>query len=146
MTDLNIDWENIFVNNFLVERVRDRSLFELRSLKRRKDFFNKMCHNYLDMLICDYVLKLPSFQIDMEINAIKTILVKYGAKDNCYFMSHNEDSNDKIIAIENGLEICRSHSMPVFLICTENLVFFHGHYDGKNTPEFILSRNQKNLI
>jgi hypothetical protein len=141
MMHLNIDWDEILVNNFLVDRVSDRSLFELRSQKKRKSFFGKMCHDYENMLINEYIVKIQNFHADIRRYSIKNILLKYGAKENCYIMSCDEEKV-KIISIEKGIEICCSYSdsMPIFLICTEKLVFFHGHYDGMRTPDFILFR------
>jgi hypothetical protein len=146
MAQSGINWEEVLVNNFLTERIRDRSLFELRSQKKRKDFFSKMCHDYEDRLIRDYMIKLPSFHGNEEIITIKKILAQNGAKKNCYVMSYCERDDGKVVPIEDGIQVCRTCLMSNFLICTEDLVFFQGEFEGSYPPRFILYRGDRKKV
>ncbi|MDR0247853.1 MAG: hypothetical protein LBI16_05630 [Burkholderiales bacterium] len=113
MAQAEIDWEEVFVNNFLKKESVERALFLLRSPKKRRDFFQRV-HP-----ITDYRVDVPR----KEALSIEEILKKYGAKDSCYVLTGSGSLDKKIVSLEEGLEY-GYRVWETFLICTENLVLW----------------------
>ena len=47
--------EKIFVNNFIVKRLRDRVLYELSSCKHREKAIDRFSHNIDDIIIYENI-------------------------------------------------------------------------------------------
>ena len=135
MPQSTIDWEEVLVSNFFDEKVRERSLFELRSKKKRRNFFNKIA------LIPNYMTEIPKFHPDEEVSALIKILEKYGAKRSCYAISSSNRNDRRILSIKEGIDmIYNNYALTDFLIFTENLAVFQCESGGYRPSRFILYR------
>jgi hypothetical protein len=133
------DIEKIFVETFVVKNKRDRSLFELNSKKKRKDFFSKLCHRYDQIIDSRYTTKLPSPNSSSE--HIHQILKKYGAGKDCYLLSYFKDLDRKTMLLSEALEQRVGRGMPNIVICNPNkLAYFEAEQEVGSPPRFIIKK------
>jgi hypothetical protein len=129
--------ENIFVETFIVKGKRERSLIELKSKEKRRNFFNKLCHRYQDLIDMRWSIKIPVPNSDST--TIYDRLLKNGAGNNCYVMSYFQELDQEKLPIKEALIQCIGRGMPSIIICTPNeLAYFEAEQESGPPPRFML--------
>ena len=131
------DIEKIFIETFVVKNKRDRSLFELNSKKKRRDFFSKLSHRYDEIIDLRYTTKIPSPNSSSEY--IHQILKKHGAGKDCYLLSYFNELDRKMMLLSEALEQCVGRGMSSIVICIPNkLAYFEAEQEVGPPPRFII--------
>jgi len=131
--------ENIFVETFIVKGKRERSIFELKSKKKRRDFFSKLCHRYQEIIDMRWSIKIQTPNSDST--TIYDRLLKNGAGNSCYVMSYFQELDREKLPTKEALIQCIGHGMPSIIICTPNeLAYFEGEQDSGPPPRFMLKK------
>jgi hypothetical protein len=73
--------EVVIVNRFFSKRLKDRVVHELTSGKKRVEALNRLCHDYKNTLIPEYMFEIQSPNSDYQ--EIASLLQKQGAPNEC---------------------------------------------------------------
>lgn len=133
----NNSTETQFVETFVLKNKRERSIFELRSKRKRINFFNKLCHRYDEIFDARLMAAIPPPNSDSD--AIYRLLVNEGAGRDCYLMSHYEELDGKTMLLAEALHSCVGCGMPSVVICDPiQLAYFEAEQEVGPPPRFIL--------
>lgn len=136
---MNKEYEEMVLKNFFNSRIQDRIIYELSSEKKRKNALNRLCHNYRDVLIQDYMIKIPKPNSDY--NVIANLLIAYGAKDNCYVISYNNEIDGQYLPLILALKKVVGYGMPSIISCLPNkLLYFESEQEYGSPARFILKK------
>lgn len=126
-----------FVKTFILKNKRERSIYELKSKKKRRDFFSKLCHRYNEIIDPRFMIKIePPNSSSMD---IFQVLRKEGAGENSYLMSFLDELDGKKMSLSEALENCVGIGMPSIVICTpEKLAYFEAEQEAGSPPRFLL--------
>lgn len=131
--------EEIIVKSFFNKRLQDRILFELASTKKRKDAIGRLSHNYVELLNDKYMIEIPkpnSYYVD-----IIKLLKQYGAKEECYVISYNENIDGKSLPLLEAMKNSVGFGMPSIISCIPGkLAYFEAEQVMGVPPRFILRR------
>ncbi len=129
--------EKEFVEAFVLKKKRERSIFELNSKKKRREFFSKLCHRYDNIIDSRYMTKLKAPNSNSK--DIYQILMKEGAGKNCYMLSYFEDLDGKTMPLTEALDNCVGRGMPSVVICDPGkLAYFEAEQETGSPPRFLL--------
>lgn len=132
--------EKIIVNSFFNKRFQDRVLFELSSIKKRKDAIGRLSHNYIDVLNDKYMIAIPKPNSDSY--EIAELLKKYGAGDTCYVISFYEDIDGKHLPLPYALEKAVGSGMPTLISFIPNkLAYLECEQEYGSPPRYILKKD-----
>lgn len=84
---------DLFIKNFISKDRRERSEFELKGLKKRGKFINRLNHSWDEILDMRFISKIPSV-ID-EYEYVKKEL-KIKDADLCYVISNYDDVDGQV--------------------------------------------------
>jgi len=130
--------EEQFVNIFVQTNRRVRCLFELGSPKRRRDFLNRLCHDYETVFDERYLVELAKPNSDVE--ALEKILTPNGAGKICRVISFCEELDGKEMNLSEALRLSIGYGFPSVLICTPSLAYFEAEQLQGPPPRFILRK------
>jgi hypothetical protein len=100
---------------------------------------NRLCHNYGHVLIQDYMIKIPKPNSDY--NEIANLLKSYGAKDNCYVISYNNEIDGQYLPLILALKKAVGYGMPSIISCLPNkLLYFESEQEYGSPARFILKK------
>jgi len=132
--------EEIIVKSFFNKRLRDRVLFELTSVKKRKHAIGRLCHSYMDVLDDKYMMEIP--KPNSNFNEIVGLLKKYGSGDACYVISYYEDIEGKYLPLSYALEKAVGLGMPSIISCIPNkLAYLECEQVYGSPPRYILKKD-----
>lgn len=122
------DIEGKIVSAFFVDIKKERALFELSSLKKRK-YFIWGIHRYLDKR---YVQKITQSVDSYQI--IYDILKGYGAPKDCYMMEVNDENDGKFVSLEYALKKA-VHYGPALISCIHGKLAYVEGEPGIGAPD-----------
>ena len=137
---MNKKYEELIVKNFVIKRIQYRMNYELTSVKKRTDALSRLCHNYDIVFIKEYMVELskPNSEYIDIVNTLKS----YGAKDNCYSISFNEDIDGQYLPLKFALEKAVGFRMPSIISCIPNkLIYFESEQCYGFPARFILIKH-----
>ncbi len=128
-----------FVKTFVLRKKRERSIYELKSKKKRKDFFSNLCHRYNEVIDSRFMTKIET--PNSSSSDICQILRKEGAGKNCYLLSYFEELDGRRMPLSQALDDCVGIGMPSIVICSpEKLAYFEAEQEAGPPPRFILKK------
>lgn len=131
------DIEIKFVQTFVLKNKRERSIYELHSKKKRREFFHKLCHDYNEIIDSRFMRKLDP--PNSNSNDIRQILQKEGAGKSCYVLSHFEEIDGIRMPLSEALDNCVGGGMPSIVICSpKKLAYFEAEQEVGPPHRFIL--------
>lgn len=131
--------EIAFVESFVLKNKRERSIFELNSKKKRKNFFSKLCHRYNDIIDNRFMTELSA--PNSNYSEIYRLLMEEGAGRDCYLISYFEELDGKRIPLAQALKNCVGGGMPSIVICDPGkLAYFEAEQQAGPPPRFLLKK------
>jgi len=135
---MDILYEQAVVKNYFVKHYQERVIFELSNKKKRRNAFDRLCHNYDELLDNRFMEKC----IESNYLEIYRILKSYGASDSCYVLSYNSLIDGKYMELDKALKIAVGYGMPSLIVCESNkLAYFEAEQVQGAPPRYILRRN-----
>lgn len=122
-----------FVRTFVIKERQERALFELASHNKRGQFFNKLCHDFEQILDDRFMttVKEPIF------NELKS----YGAPKNCYVMSWGE-LDGRTLPLFDALDEIIGFGFPSLVLCIpRKLAYFEAEQEKGPSPRFLLRKD-----
>lgn len=110
-----------FVHHFVVKALRERSLAELNSPKKRAQFINRLNHNW------DTVLdrrKVHHVSKDQDNRDQIRRLAGFADNELCYVISHYDDCDDQFLPFGEMLKLNYGRGLATLLIHTSGDRFF----------------------
>ena len=142
-TDLSQDQvEELFVQKFVLQDRRERSLFELRSLKKRRKFFDKI----YDKSILDernIIVLGDEFKSKFQSTMLLKLLTDQKIKEKCYLMSAVTELDRVYVSVNDGVDRFLQCYFGTVLVCGENLALVHGEKANAHSPFWLLANNKK---
>jgi hypothetical protein len=131
--------EAVIVNRFFSKRLKGRVVHELTSGKKRVEALNRLCHDYKNTLIPEYMFEIQSPNSDYQ--EIASLLKKQGAPNECYVISWNEEVDGKHLPLNEALKKVVGFGMPSIVSCIEGkLAYFEAEQESGSPPRFIIKR------
>jgi hypothetical protein len=131
--------EAVIVNRFFSKRLKDRVVYELTSGKKRVEALNRLCHDYKNTLIPEYMFEIHSPNSDYH--EIASLLKKQGAPNECYVISWNEEVDGKHLPLNEALKKVVGFGMSSIVSCIEGkLAYFEAEQESGSPPRFIIKR------
>lgn len=128
--------EEKFVKNFVVKDKRERILYELNSLKKRREGIRRICLSGYDN---KFIVFQDSKLSDEELFAEAKKFIDVNKE--CYVIADSSDDGKFMPFKEAFANMCE-HEMSYVIICSENLVLFGEEYEVPNHPcRFILRKD-----
>lgn len=132
--DRNI--EDIFLNNFIDKRIRDRIRFELNKEEKRIYAISRFCHRTEDIIIKSNILTSNK---KLKYEEILKLLRKYGAQKNCYVISSDSEIDGKTMTLDEALDTCHGLGMPSIIICIpDHLAYIECEQEQGPADKYIL--------
>jgi hypothetical protein len=97
----NIETIDLFIKNFIQKDKRSRSEFQLKNIKKRSGFVDRLNHKWADLLDMRYLSQI----VDAE-NFIKNVQLELNIKNNdsCYIISNFNDLDNKVMDFKIAFE------------------------------------------
>jgi hypothetical protein len=129
--------EIAFVNTFVLKIKRERSIFELNSMKKRRDFFSKLCHTYNQIIDSRFMTKIDTPNSNPK--GILQMLINEGAGVDCYLLSYFDNLDRRRMPLSEALDKCVGIGMPSIVICNpEKLAYFEAEQEAGSPPRYLL--------
>lgn len=134
------EYEELFVKAFINKISQDRVIFELSSVKKRRDALSRLTQPSINGLCEKYLIEIQKPNSDYI--KIMDLLKKNGAGDSCYAISFHQDIDGKHLPLSYALENAVCFGMPSLILCIPNkLVYFEGEQCYGPPPRYILKRD-----
>ena len=131
--------EDAFVRAFVLSNRRNRALFELKSAKKRIDFFQKLCHRSDTVLVGRFMHPIPPS--DSAPQRLYALLRANGAPEHCYVMSYDWELDGLELPLVEALESAVGSGMPSILSCIPSkLAYFEAEQEVGAPPRYLLTR------
>lgn len=132
-----MNYEAIFVKNFIQKRLQERIIYELNSKKKRLNAVSRFCHNTLDTINKDIIfLKSNNITVNNTIKNVKSLTnSNFG-----YIISYDSDIDKQIFSIENSIEEVFYRGMAQIIIFDENICFIKEEQEFHSPMKYILKR------
>ena len=141
MMGIREDIERKFVEAFVQPKRRERSSFELGSKKKRRDFFVKLCHGYMDILDHRFMVQIPPPNSDPGM--ILRLMEERGAGTDCYVMSYHTERDGDTKKLSQALEEGVGNGMAIVIVSDpEKLAYFEAEQELGPPPRFLLERKR----
>jgi hypothetical protein len=135
--------EDVFVDTFVLPKMRDRTRFELRSQKKRSRFFAKLSRGpqgAASILMSELMSPLPRFAAEREVNEMSAWLKANGAGQDCYLMSYIKEIDRCRLSLGDAVVKYLNCPMEVVMICGEGLAVVQAERVSGPPPRFALRR------
>lgn len=132
-----MDYQKLFINNFLNNRVKSRIEFELSHEKKRSNALDRFCHNVLDLINQDTIY-LKSNKISLE-DTIKEIKELTKSKQG-YIISYDSDLDMQTLPIDMSIEKCFFRGMSQIIVFDEKVCFIKEEQVFDSPMKYILKR------
>jgi hypothetical protein len=131
--------EQNIVDAFVLQERRDRTVFELTSEKKRRNFFQKLDHRYMTVLDSRFMFRIPP--PNSSANGAMLLLKKHGARDRCYVLSQNGELDGLEIPLREALVRVVGMGLSSIISCIPGrLAYFEAEQVAGPAPRFILER------
>lgn len=133
------DYETKIVKAFFYRNRQERSLFELFSEKKRRNFrFKLSCYyNFIDK---DYMIEVPKPNSDYK--EIMKLLKSYGAPEMSYSISLCDKIDGKHLPLEDAIKVAVGYGMGTIVSCIpEKLAYLEGEQGFGPPPRYILFKD-----
>ena len=131
--------EGAFVNAFVVPDRVERSLFELRTKKKRRDFFSKIAHSYRYMFRPE-VMAVVGSRVRSKTN-LEATLAQLGAPRVCYVLSYIEAIDQQVVPLAQAISWLDEHGMPLIIVCGPELALFKAEQETGDADVVLLYKN-----
>lgn len=129
-------YEESLVRSFIEKRRQSRIIYELGSVKKRKDALSRL----ENVLAKKYMIQIPTPNSDHR--DILNLLKSYGAKDTCYAISYHQDIDGQHLPIKSVLQVAVCLGMPSIISCIPNhLLYFESEQSYGPPARYILKRD-----
>ena len=133
------DREAIFVESFVQRGRRERVLYELGSSKKRQDFFEKLCHNFLEILEPKFMLPIERAYSEPE--DIYSLLRGRGAQGSGSILSFYSELDGLEMPLDEALKQVVGRGFPSIICCLQGrLAYFEAEQVAGPPPRYILAR------
>lgn len=109
---MNVEYENIFIEQFIVNERRERLRYELNG-KKRRDALSRFCHNSENFLMMNKVI-YSGTKISKD-DLIKLAKEKCKNKS-CYIIAYNNDIDGIVCGFEEAVEKVVGNGMAAIII------------------------------
>lgn len=133
--------EELFVNGFLVQERRARSMFELGSKKKRRNFFSGL-YGGSSKLDQRFVSKVEGVNSKNEQKILFDLLSAKHAEKTCYLMSYMPEIDRQFFSLSDGLANLLACPMESVLVCGEHLALLHGEANTSVQPLWLLEKKK----
>jgi hypothetical protein len=136
---LDKELEIKIVKRFFSKRIQDRVIFELSSKKKRMEALSRLCHNYENTLVPEYMVEIPSPNSDYQ--GIVSLLKKLGASNECYVISWDPETDGRHLPLNEALKKIVGYGMPSIVSCVEGeIAYFEAEQEVGSPPRYLLKR------
>ena len=133
------DQETTFIHSLIQRGRRERAQCELLSEKKRRQFINRLCHDY-DKVLDDRCL-LPISRPNSDCGTIRELLKRDGASDTCYAISATDGLDGKTLPLSAALEKAVGFGQPTILLrIPGKLAYFEAEQTAGPSPRYLLSK------
>lgn len=130
-----MDYETIFVKNFIQNRLQERIIYELKSKKKRVNAISRFCHNTLDTINQDTIfLQSNNITINQTIKSIQNLTnSKFG-----YIISYDNDIDKQVFSIENSIEKVFYRGMAQIIVFDDKVSFVKEEQSFGSPMKYVL--------
>ena len=136
---MNKELEKDFVYHFIVKEKRERLLYEL-SGKKRMDGISRFCHNAVDLIRQDTIIR---FGDDLFPEEILHISEKYTSRKQAYVIAYQEELDRMTCDIQTALDRVLGNGMAAVILLDTIAVIETEQSNG--TPYRYLLYRKKSL-
>lgn len=139
--------EDVFVEAFVLPKMRERIKFELRSRKKRERFFSRLSQGpegASSVLMAEFMSQAPQFAVAREADEMRAWLKANGAGPSCYLMSYLKEIDGHRFSLGDAVVRFLGCSMEVVMICSERLALIQAESFSGTPPRFLLKRSPGN--
>ncbi len=131
---MNSEYEESFVNKFILKNKRSRIAFELSNTKKRKDAIGKFCHNSLDYIQESKIVFTDSSITNVGLN---DLIKKYTNEKMCYLISWNSEIDGTFLDKESALNEIIGYGMASIMVF-KNLIVIKTEQEQGPAIKYVL--------
>jgi hypothetical protein len=125
------------VKTFFHKYYQERILYELNSKKKRLKALDRLCHNFEEVLNCNYMKKVECTDHEDVLKKMKC----HGALETCYVISYNKLVDGKYMKLDEALKNVVGYGMASLVVCIPNkLAYFEAEQINGAPPRYILEK------
>lgn len=109
---MNSEYENTFIDQFIVKERRERLRYELNG-KKRRDALSRFCHDSENLLMMNRVIYSGN---DISQNALIKLAEENCKGKLCYIMAYNNDIDGIVCGFEEAVEKVVGNGMAAIII------------------------------
>jgi hypothetical protein len=122
------------IRPFLASRWRSRYDSVRPGSARRSELFNKLCHQYAEVLDWGYARPAGSAEPEKDLRRL-------GAAAACYCLCGPDELDGSEVPLAEALAALSGRGLPVLLVCRPGvLAYFEPEHAGGASKRFILQR------
>lgn len=132
-----MDYETVFVKNFIQNRLQERIIYELNSKKKRLNAISRFCHNTLDIINQDAIfLQSNKITTNQTIKSIESLT----SSNFGYVISYDSDIDKQIFSIESSIEEVFYRGMAQIIIFDKNICLIKEEQVFGSPMKYILKK------
>ena len=129
---------NLFIKNFVAKDKQDRTDVELKNEKKRRQFANRLNHNWHEVLDMRYITRITDSTDDFEF-AKRELTIKN--KDKCYLISTYDNLDDQVMEFKEAFDKSYGRGFATLIMClTGNKLFLETEIGFGRQNRFIGKR------
>lgn len=132
--NFNAEYENIFIEQFIVKERRERLRFELNG-KKRRDALSRFCHNSEDLLMMNRVIYSGN---DISQNALIKLAEENCKSKVCCIMAYNDDIDGIVCGFEEAIGKAVGNGMAAIII-SDGFAIVETEQCFGNAQKYVLS-------
>lgn len=131
---MNGEYENIFIEQFIVKERRERLRFELCG-KKRRDALSRFCHNSEDLLLMNRVVYSGN---DISQKALIKLAEENCQSSKCYIMAYNDDIDGIVCKFAEAVGMAVGNGMAAIII-SDGFAIVETEQCFGNAKKYVLS-------
>ena len=131
--------EERFIQRFVMKRFRERASLELRSAKKRREFFSRLCHGYARYLIPSCLHAIDQAGSTEENLYALAVAVCPDRGQICYTMGYDNDSTRGVfLEYAQSIALYFESSMALMTMLSPDIALFQAEADFCKPHRFFL--------
>lgn len=131
---MNREYEENFINKFIVKSRRQRILYELSNKKKRTEGVWRFCHGTSELVIDSKIIYEGNSISNKEISLL---IKKYTKEEQCYIISGDSDTDGKFMNCDEAIDCIIGNGMAAIMVF-HNLAVIETEQEVGSAVKYIL--------
>lgn len=131
---MNMEYEKIFISNFIKKNKRARIEYELLNIKKRRNAIGRFCHTSKEYIENSKIIYEGN---KITISELKKFVIKYTQEKKCYLISWNLDIDGSFMDPESALNVIIGAGMPSIMVF-KNLIIIETEQEQGAAIKYVL--------